>query len=54
MAGLLTDGGRSRGRLDLLALEAPAAAEHLDSVDENPQLIAAARALGRPTRLLVA
>jgi hypothetical protein len=54
MAQLLDDGVR----LNLLSLEALAAAEHLDAelclaaVDENPQLIAAARGRGVPTRLV--
>jgi len=54
MARLLDDGVR----LNLLSLEALAAAEHLDAelclanVDENPQLLAAARGRGRPTRLI--
>lgn len=54
MARLLDDGVR----LDLLSLEALAAAEHLDAelclaaVDENPQLLAAAHGRGTPTRLV--
>ena len=54
MAQLLHDGLR----LNLLSMEALAAAEHLDAelclaaVDENPQLIAAARGRGIPTRLV--
>ena len=54
MARLLDDGVR----LNLLSLEALAAAEHLDAelclaaVDENSQLLAAARGRGTPTRLI--
>ncbi|HWE66358.1 MAG TPA: hypothetical protein VG298_06910 [Acidimicrobiales bacterium] len=54
MARLLSDGVR----LNLLSLEALAAAEHLDAelclaaVDENPQLLAAAHGRGTPTRLI--
>ena len=54
MARLLDDGVR----LNLLSLEALAAAEHLGAelclavVDENPQLLAAARSRGTPTRLI--
>jgi hypothetical protein len=54
MARLLDDGVR----LNLLSLEALAVAEHLDAelclaaVDENPQLLAAARGRGTPTRLI--
>ena len=54
MARLFGDGVR----LDLLSLEAPAAAEQQDAelclatVDENPALMAAAGARGTPTRLV--
>jgi hypothetical protein len=54
MARLLDDGVR----LNLLSLEALAAAGHLDAelclaaVNENPQLLAAARGRGTPTRLI--
>lgn len=54
MARLL-DGGV---RLNLMSLEALAAAEHQDAelclaaIDENPQLLAAARARGTPARLI--
>jgi len=54
MADLLADGVR----LNLLSLEAIAAAEHLDaeiclaSADDNPPLVAAARARGVPLRLV--
>jgi hypothetical protein len=54
MARLLHDGLR----LNLLSLEALAATEHLDAelclaaADENPQLLAAARGRGTPTRLI--
>jgi hypothetical protein len=54
MARLLDDGVR----LSLLSLEALAAAEHLEAelclatVDENPQLLAAARDRGIPTQLI--
>jgi hypothetical protein len=53
MARLVEDRG-----LNLLSLEALAAAEHLDAelclaaVDENPRLLSAARARRRPTRLI--
>lgn len=45
-------------RLNLMSLEALAAAEHLGAelcmapADENPQLLAAAQSRGRPTRLV--
>ena len=54
MARLLDDGVR----LNLLSLEALAAAEHLKAelclaaVDENPQLLAVGRARGTPVRLI--
>jgi hypothetical protein len=54
MARLVDEGVR----LNLMSLEALAAAEHLDAelclarVDENPPLLAAAQARGRATRLL--
>jgi uncharacterized protein GlcG (DUF336 family) len=54
MARLVDDGVR----LNLLSLEALTAAEHLNAelclavVDENPQLLAAARDRDTPTRLI--